>query len=58
MLGGLWALLGRLEVVLGEVDVADDVVVDDGVFARPVEPRLLLGVVGPVFKPLELVAEV
>ena len=45
-------------MVLREVNVADNVVVYDCVFARPVEPRLLLGVVGPVLQPLQLVAEV
>ena len=31
------------------VNVADDVVVDNGVFAGTVVPRLLLGVIRPVF---------
>ena len=45
-------------MVICEVDVADDVVVYDCVFARPIEPRLLLGVVGPILQSLQLVAEV
>ena len=54
----LGALFRRLEMVLSHVDVADDVVVDNGVFARAEVPRLLLRVVWSIFKSLQFVLEV
>ena len=38
--------------------VADDVVVDEGVALGPEVPRLLLGIVGPVLQPRQLVLKV
>ena len=49
LLSWFWTLLRRLEVMILHVDIADDVVVDNGVLARTVVPRLLLGVIRPVF---------
>ena len=57
-LGGLGSLLGWLEVVLFEVDVADYVVVYDSILAWAEVPWLFLGVVWPVLKSFELVLKV
>ncbi len=58
LLGRLRAFLGWLEVVVLHVDVADDVVVHNGVLARSEVPRLILGVVRAVLKTLQFVIEV
>lgn len=52
------SLLWRLEVVLLHVDIRNDVVVLKGVLAGAEVPGLLLGVVVPGFKALQLVVEV
>ena len=54
----LRALLGGLEVMVFLIDVANDVIVHNGVLARAEVPRLLLGVVFAVLKALQLVVEV
>jgi len=56
--GGLGAFTRWLEMVLLQVDVADDVVVVEGVLARPEVPGLVLRVVGPALQALQLVLEV
>lgn len=45
-------------MVLLHIDVADDVIVGDGVLAWAEVPRLFLRVVWPVLKTLQLVLEV
>ena len=49
LFGWFWALLGRLEVVIPHIDIANDIVVDNGVLAGTIVPRLLLRIIGPVF---------
>ena len=56
--GRLWPFLRRLEMVVLHVNVADDVVVHNRVFAWTEVPRLLLRVVGTVLETLQLVVEV
>lgn len=56
--GGLWAFLGWLEVMVLQINVADDVVVCDCVLARAEVPGLILRVVWPALKSLQLVLEV
>lgn len=51
-------LLWGLEVVFLHIEVGDDVVVNQGVFARAEVPRLCLGVVVALLEALELVVEV
>ena len=58
LLGGLWAFLGRLEVMLSHIDVADNIVVHNCVFTRAEIPWFLLGVVRSVLKTFQLVLEV
>ena len=48
----LRSVLGGLEVMILLIDVADDVVVDNCVLARPIVPRLLLGIIRSVFEAL------
>ena len=57
LLGWLWAFLRWLEMMFCHVRIADDVIVNDGVFARAEVPGFLLGVVRPVLKALQLVIE-
>lgn len=52
------ALARRLEVMIFHIDVADDVVVHDGVLAGTEVPRLLLWIVSAFLETLELVIEV
>lgn len=54
----LGAFVRWLEMVLLHVDVADDVVIDDGVFALAEIPRLLLGVVWTVLQAFQLVLKI
>ena len=49
LLSWFGAVLRRLEVMILHVNVADDVVVDNGVLTWTVVSRLLLGVIRPVF---------
>ena len=58
LLGGFWAFLRWLEMMLLHVDVADNVVVHNGVFARAVVPRLVFWVVWPILKTLQFVFKV
>ena len=58
LLGGLGTILRRLEMVLSLIDVADDIVVHDRVFAGAEVPRLFLWVVRPALQSLQLVLEV
>ena len=55
---GLGAFTRRLEMVLLQVDVADDVVVVEGVLARTEVPGLVLRVIGPVLQALQLVLKI
>ena len=45
-------------MVILHVDIANDVVVDNGVFTGTVVPRLLLWIVRPVFQTLQFVIKV
>jgi len=58
LLGGLGTFLRGLEMVLALVDVADDVVVHDRVFAGAEVPRFFLWVIWPALQTLKLVFEV
>jgi len=58
LFGGLGAFLRWLEMVLCLVNIADDIVVDNGIFAWSEVPRLLFRVVWSVLESLQLVFKV
>ena len=53
-----WTILWSSKVMLGHVDVTDDVVVGLSVLAWTEVPRLLFGVIGPILESLHLVLEI
>ena len=55
---GNWTILWSSKVMLGHVDVTDDVVVDLSVLAWTEVPRLLFGVIGSILESLHLVLEI
>ena len=57
-LGGFGTFLRWLEMVLLHVNIADDVVVGNGVFSWTEVPRLILRVVRSCLESLQLVLEV
>ena len=58
LLGRLWALLRRLEMMVFHIDVADDIVVHNCVLTWSEVPGLLLRVVRAVLKTLQFVLKV
>lgn len=58
LLGRFWALAWRLEVMLLHVNVANNVVVHNGVLTGTEVPGLLLRVVRAIFQTLQLVVKV
>ena len=55
---GNWTILWSSKVMLGHVDVTDDVVVDLSVLAWTEVPRLLFRVIGSILESLHLVLEI
>ena len=58
LLSWFWALLRWLEMMVFHVDVTNDVIVNNSVFAGAEIPWLLLGVVWTIFETLKLVIKV